>query len=231
MLSSATSEDWRLFFVNARSLISVNHIILISSLGSVPGEQPTLNNSSLCRSLSSNHLEAGIRNAYTESEPMSHHSQATPPDHTSPETNLKSLKILISNFQSLLTDFVIEELAWTTHLIYLDETLTLARQFLRRKKKKHLLLSRYNISRLDVKKSNHNKHLAQTTLLPMWGTIYYSKSVWDMWLANRLELVALCFPVMIGQCPWWEYWHDSNTNKSVKSPVCTDGIHFVTTAC
>lgn len=49
------------------------HIILISSLGFLPGEQLILNNSLFCCSLSSNHLEAQIRNDCTESEPMSHH--------------------------------------------------------------------------------------------------------------------------------------------------------------
>lgn len=105
------------------SLISITHIILISSLGFIPGEQLILNNSSLCCSLSSNHLEAGIRNACTESEPMSHHSQATLLDHTSPKTNLESLKILISNLPSLLTDFVTKDACEMTYLIYLHKTL------------------------------------------------------------------------------------------------------------
>lgn len=58
-------------------LISLTQIILILSLGFIPIEQPILNNSLFCRSLSLDDLEPGIRNACTESDLISHHSQTT----------------------------------------------------------------------------------------------------------------------------------------------------------
>ncbi len=164
------------------SFISITHMILISSLGFIPGEQLILNNSSLCRRLSSNHLEAGIRNACTESEPMSHHSQATLLDHTSPKNNLKSLKILISNLQSLLAGFVTKDASKMTYLIYLHKTLihfSLPSYFHETtfpKKKKLLLFSWKNIFRLEksICPMDFFKNLTQTGIkheqdfLPMW---------------------------------------------------------------
>lgn len=47
-----------LHLCRCHSLLSITHIILIWSLGFIPGEQQIVNNSLFCRSLSSNHLNA-----------------------------------------------------------------------------------------------------------------------------------------------------------------------------
>lgn len=84
------------------SLISVTHIILISSLGSFPGAQPILNNSSFCRSLSSNHLEAGIRNTCTEPWVTIHRLvyRITPYRRLIEDPNLKLFRDFVTKVES-----------------------------------------------------------------------------------------------------------------------------------